>query len=291
MTLLLGIGFVAGAVTAVSPCVLPVLPVLLAGGASGRKPLRIIAGLIASFCVFTLFATWLLSRLGLPQDLLRNLAIAALFVLAATLLLPRLALILERPLAVFSRLRPKRAGGGVLLGVSLGLVFVPCAGPVLATLTAAAANERFGIRTISLMVAYAVGASVPMLLIAYGGRRAAAGLRRHAARVRLVSGALIAAVALALVLHVDDRLTRLNPGVLQSLQTRIEGSASARRELARIEGRHTTLRSTATATAAAGATAGLPDYGAAPAISASGAWINSPPLTIAGLRGKVVLVD
>ena len=66
MLILLGIGFLAGVVTAISPCVLPVLPILLAGGASGRKPLRIIAGLVASFIVFTLFATWLLDQLGLP---------------------------------------------------------------------------------------------------------------------------------------------------------------------------------------------------------------------------------
>ena len=88
MLVLLGIGFLAGLVTAISPCVLPVLPILLAGGASGRKPLRIVAGLVASFVVFTLFATWLLDKLGLPDDLLRNLAIALLFLVAATLLVP-----------------------------------------------------------------------------------------------------------------------------------------------------------------------------------------------------------
>src|SRR6516162_5685330 len=99
MVVLLGIGFVAGVVTAISPCVLPVLPVLLAGGASGRKPLRIIAGLVASFTVFTLFASWLLDRLGLPQDFLRNLAIALLFVVAATLIVPEFARWLERPFA------------------------------------------------------------------------------------------------------------------------------------------------------------------------------------------------
>ena len=64
MLLLIGIGLLAGIVTAVSPCVLPVLPLLLAGGASGRKPLRIIAGLVVSFSAFTLFATWLLDEIG-----------------------------------------------------------------------------------------------------------------------------------------------------------------------------------------------------------------------------------
>src|SRR4249919_3641320 len=99
MVILLGVGFVAGIVTAISPCVLPVLPILLAGGATGRKPLRIVTGLVLSFSVFTLFATWILDKLGLPADFLRNLAIALLFLLAATLLVPQVALWVERPFA------------------------------------------------------------------------------------------------------------------------------------------------------------------------------------------------
>ncbi len=120
MLLLIGIGFLAGIVTAISPCVLPVLPILLAGGVAGPRPLRIIGGLVLSFSVFTLFASWILDKLGLPQDLLRNLAIALLFVMAAVLLVPQLALWLERSLAFFSRLRPANAGGGFFLGVTLG---------------------------------------------------------------------------------------------------------------------------------------------------------------------------
>src|SRR6266702_4477623 len=86
VVLLLLVGFLAGVITAVSPCVLPVLPIVLAGGAtgSGRRPFAVIAGLVASFTLFTLAASSLLSALGLPQDILRNLAIAMLFVLAAT---------------------------------------------------------------------------------------------------------------------------------------------------------------------------------------------------------------
>src|SRR5437764_10257657 len=103
MLVLIGIGLLAGLVTAISPCVLPVLPILLAGGASGRKPFRIIAGLVASFVVFTLFASWLLDKLGLPQDLLRNLATALLFVVAATLLLPHFGLLVEKAFARLSR--------------------------------------------------------------------------------------------------------------------------------------------------------------------------------------------
>src|SRR5436305_1932753 len=209
MALLIGVGLLAGLATALSPCVLPVLPVVLAGGATGRKPLRIVAGLVVSFSLFLLFATWLLDKLGLPQDFLRNLAIVFLFLMAAVLLLPPLALLLERALAVFSRMRTGNAGGGFFLGVTLGLVFVPCAGPFLASITTAAAHETFGLRSIIAAAAYGVGAGIPMLAIALGGREIAGHIRRHAVAVRTTSGVIVALVAIGLVFHADDRLTTL----------------------------------------------------------------------------------
>jgi len=283
---LIGIGLLAGVVTAVSPCVLPVLPVLLAGGASGRKPFRIVAGLVASFSVFTLFATWILDQVGLPQDFLRNLAIALLFVMALTLLVPPAAQLIERPLAVFSRFRPKGVGGGFFLGATLGLVFVPCAGPVLATVTVVAAQSSVGFRAIVLTLAYALGAAIPMLLIARGGREAAAHLRRHAETVRLGSGVLIGAVALALTFHLDDRIAQFTPGYTTFLQNKIEANSTSKKALDKVRGGGQAL-------AAVNKTGGskLPDFGVAPALHADGAWINSPPLTLQQLRGKVVLVD
>jgi cytochrome c biogenesis protein CcdA/thiol-disulfide isomerase/thioredoxin len=281
---LLGIALLAGVVTAISPCVLPVLPILLAGGATGRKPLRIVAGLVASFTVFTLFATWLLDQAGLPQDTLRNLAIALLLVVAATLIVPGAAAVLERPLAIFSRLRPKNAGGGFFLGATMGLVFVPCAGPVLAAITVAAARNEVGWRTAAIALTYGVGAGIPMLAIAAGGRSVSARLRSSADRLRFTAGALMALVALALVFHVDDGLARYTPGYTSFLQSKVEKSKTAERELAKLRGDkalavvHKTV-------------SGLPDYGAAPALHAGGAWINSKPLSIDGLRGKVVLID
>src|SRR5207249_877691 len=149
MIVLLGIGFLAGVVTAISPCVLPVLPIVLAGGASGgrRRPYAIIGGLALSFAAFTLFATWLLDQLGLPQDLLRNAAIALLFLLALTIAVPQLGDLAGRPFVRLGRRRAGELGGGFLLGVTLGLVFAPCAGPVLTTLTVKAATLDFGWRT------------------------------------------------------------------------------------------------------------------------------------------------
>ena len=120
MLLLLAIGFVAGIVTALSPCVLPVLPIVLAGGATGRRPLAIVAGIVVSFTVFTLFAAWLLDLLGLPDDLLRNLAIALLFLVSISLLVPQVAEWLARPLQRLTRRSGGDLGGGFLLGASLG---------------------------------------------------------------------------------------------------------------------------------------------------------------------------
>src|SRR5687767_14375948 len=146
MLILIAIGFVAGIVTALSPCVLPVLPIVLAGGATGRRPLAIITGIVVSFTVFTLFAAWLLDRLGLPQDVLRNLAIALLLLMALTLLVPKVGELLARPLQLLTRRGSGDYGGGFLLGASLGLVFVPCAGPVLAAVTVLAEIGRASCR-------------------------------------------------------------------------------------------------------------------------------------------------
>src|SRR4029434_8351698 len=110
MLVLIGIGLAAGFITAISPCVLRVLPIVFAGGATGgrRKPFAIIAGLVLSFTAFTLFGVWLLRTLGLPEDFLRKLAIGLLFLVAATLLFPRVEEIVQRP---FLRLR-RRVGSG-----------------------------------------------------------------------------------------------------------------------------------------------------------------------------------
>src|SRR4051812_38014676 len=268
MLLLLAIGFLAGAITAVSPCVLPVLPILLAGGAS-RRPLAIVAGLVASFTLFTLFAQWVLGRLGLPQDALRDAALALLFLLAATLLVPPLGMLLERPFLPLTRRRGGDLGGGFLLGASLGLVFVPCAGPVLAAVTVVAATQRVDGRTAGLTLAYAFGAAVPMLGIAAGGRAVAGRLRASAQRIRIAAGVLIAAAAVVIALGFDTRFQTALPGYTDALQSSVEGRAASE------------LRDGS----------GLAVLGTPPEFAGIDRWLNSPPLTLASLRGKVVLVD
>ncbi len=283
MLVLIGIGLAAGFITAISPCVLPILPIVFAGGATGgrRRPFAIIAGLVLSFSAFTLFGVWFLRTLGLPEDLLRNLAIALLFLVAATLLFPKVEEIVQRP---FLRLtgRPRGdLGGGLLLGASLGLVFVPCAGPVLAAITVVGATQDVGFRAIVLTLAYAIGAAIPMLLVAIGGRAGMTALRPHAHRIRQALGVVVGLTALAIAFNVDRHFQTALPGYTQALQNKVEDSSNAQRQLQKLRG----------STRQVAATTSLRDFGPAPQLTGLTNWINGKPLTLKQLRGKVVLID
>ena len=282
----IGLAFVAGLITAISPCVLPVLPIVLAGGASGgrRRPYAIIAGLAVTFLVSILFATWILDQLGLPDDLLRNISIALLFVIAATLIFPQVGVWIERPLSRLSRRPSSDLGGGFLLGCALGFVFVPCGGPAIAFVTSSAASTDFGFKTFAVALAYTVGACIVLLAIALGGQRASRRIRAGVERFRVAFGIIIAAAAFALVFNLDTKLQTWLPGWTDVLQRNTEASSSGRDAFAR--GQNLATRKVAPSTAS-----GIPDYGPAPEFSGVQQWINSKPQTLAALRGKVVLID
>src|SRR3984957_18919321 len=143
MFLLVGVGFLAGLVTGISPCIVPVVPVIIAAGATGadagrRRPYLVVAGLVISFTAVTLVGLEVLNLLHLPDDLLRWAGIALLLILGVGLVISYVGALLERPFAKLPFGAPKARSNGLLLGVSLGFVFVPCAGPVLSTITTVA---------------------------------------------------------------------------------------------------------------------------------------------------------
>ena len=133
MALLILFGFIAGAATALSPCVLPVLPIALSAGATGgrRRPLGIVAGLAVSFTFATVALVYVISALGLPNDFLRKLAIVVLLGFGIVLMIPPLAARLEAWISQFaSRAGVARSRGdgfwsGTAVGASLGLVYAP----------------------------------------------------------------------------------------------------------------------------------------------------------------------
>ncbi len=310
MVLLVLVGFLGGIVTAISPCVLPVLPVVFASGAASglpttpsagpgrrlerrRRPVAVVAGLVVSFGAATLFGSWLLGALGLPQDLLRWVGVAGLGLVGVGLLVPGVGELVERPFVRIGRGRPVTGGGGLVLGMSLGLVFVPCAGPVLAAISVVGATHRIGWSAVVLTAAFCAGIAVPLLAVCLVGQRLTeqvASWRARAAAVRRAAGALLVVAAVLIGADVTSGLQRLVPGYTNTLQSAIEGGSSAGRALAGVTG-----RSTAGALGSCDPQSPvLQDCGPAPAIRGIAHWLNTPgdrPLSLARLRGRVVLVD
>jgi cytochrome c biogenesis protein CcdA/thiol-disulfide isomerase/thioredoxin len=363
ITLIL-IGLLGGLVTGISPCILPVLPVIFAAGAASalpddadggrrrdsvesplpgmeagpggagepgepagggvmavpstgsrpvdvatsrtgtasagggewrrrRRPFAVVGGLVLSFSVFTLVGSWLLSLLGLPQDALRWIGLVVLGVVGLGLIIPAVGDVLERPFTKVAGGRQHSEAGGFVLGLSLGLVFVPCAGPVLAAITVVSANHRFGLGAFALTAAFAVGIAVPLLIFALLGQRLAGRMhlvRSQAAVARRVIGAVLLLTALAIGLNLTDGLQRALPGYTNTLQTQIETNASAKQALGSVTG-NDAGGAIASCTAA---NPTLQQCGTAPPISGISQWLNTPAakaLSINGLRGKVVLVD
>ena len=197
------IGFLGGLVTGISPCILPVLPVIFFSGAQSARvtesngttivaakptlaetlrPYRVIAGLVLSFSVVTLAGSALLQLLHLPQDALRWAGLLALTLIGLGLIFPRFEQLLEKP---FSRIPQKQFGSGSSgfgLGLALGVLYVPCAGPVLAAIVVAGATGSIGADTVALTLSFAVGAALPAQ-----GARARCGVAAAAGGARATS--------------------------------------------------------------------------------------------------------
>jgi len=275
---LVPIAFAAGVITVFTPCILPVLPIVLAGGAgTKRRPYAIAAGLVTTFTAFLLAGAWLWGLLGIGKQHQIQIGAVLLGVLALTLIVPRLGEWAERPLAFMTRRRFGDVGGGFLLGASLGLVFIPCGGPVLAALTSNVARDRVGGWLVVIALAYALGAALPLLAIAAGSRRVATSFRLHAQAVRITGGVLMAVAAVVIYSGWAESLQTRVPSYAQWLQNGIEDSGQAKNRLAHLSG--------------AKSTAGERSGPEAPDLQGITAWINSAPLTMERLRGKVVLVD
>ena len=297
MVLLVIVAFIAGVATAVSPCVLPILPIVLATGADGdkRRPYLVIAGLIASFSFFTLASVQIIKALNLPSSTLRDVAIAVIAVFGLTLLVPAITAGYERLTArlpgVGARMARPGVAGGLITGVGLGLVWTPCAGPILGAITSLAVTAPGSLATLMLVVAYAIGAGLPLLAIALGGRAALARLRLRSASAwaSRAFGILVLVTAGLMAVGADTAisadLTSALPDWTGTLQT-LERAGQVQSALHEVG-----AAPNASGLGSGSAAGGLPVGPAAPNFTGVDHWLNSSPLTMAGLRGKVVLVD
>ena len=300
--MLIIIGFAAGLIAGISPCILPVLPVVFMAGAasrdaaegvhSWRRPLAIVVGLVVSFSFLVLAGSEVISLLHLPQDILRDVGIALLLIVGLGLLSPRLGHLLERPFARLTGRQPSSASGGLVVGLALGLVFVPCAGPVLATITVLGATHHVNLMTVLVTLSFALGAVIPLLFVAVAGERLVSRvgtLRQHAARLRQIGGVVMIVMAVGIAANTFDFAQRAVPGYTSALQRSIEGSSSVRHQLSGLKG-----GPRGSLTSCPSADPSLVTCGAAPEFHNVTAWLNTPQgqaLTMGQLRGKVVLVD
>jgi cytochrome c biogenesis protein CcdA/thiol-disulfide isomerase/thioredoxin len=292
--ILVPIAFAAGVITAFTPCILPVLPIVLAGGSAGtrRRPYAIAAGLVTTFTAFLLAGAWLWGLIGIDEKDQIQIGAVLLLVLALTLIVPKVGELVERPFFFLTRRRTGDLGGGFLLGASLGLVFVPCGGPVLATLTANVATDRVDSRVVAVAIAYALGAALPMLAIAKGSRRLTTSFRRHAQAIRLAGGVLMAGAALVIYKGWAEDLQTKVPGYASWVQNLVEGNSRANDELEELrDQKRPVFVARGEQLASRLNDVPLKDYGTAPDVTGISAWINTPPLSLDALRGKVVLVD
>jgi cytochrome c biogenesis protein CcdA/thiol-disulfide isomerase/thioredoxin len=300
MVLLVLFAFVAGAGTALTPCVLPVLPALLASAGSGgrRRPLGVIAGLTATFTLAIVALASLVDGVGLPGGAVRTLAVLVLLAFGIALLVPALAARVEAPLSRLARFGPRGPGdgfwSGLVVGAGLGFVYAPCAGPILAAVVSVSATQGASGELVAVALGYAAGSALVLLLIAYGGRRLLDRLRAagRGPAVQRTLGAVMVATAVAVATDLDVRFqTALAddfPEIVVNPTRGLERSGAVEDRLADLRGRPR-FEETAPARSA-----GLPVLGRAPDFTGNERWFNTPadaPLDLAGLRGRVVLVD
>jgi cytochrome c biogenesis protein CcdA/thiol-disulfide isomerase/thioredoxin len=288
VALLLLFALIAGAGTALSPCVLPVLPALLSAGATGgrRRPLGIVIGLAVTFTITIVGLATVVDGVGLGDGSLRSLAVIVLLVFGVTLLVPRLSDRIEAWLSPLIRLGPRSTGDGfwtgIGVGAALGFVYAPCAGPILAAVISVSAASG---RTVAVAIAYAAGSAAALFILALGGRAILRRVRGPALARVLGVVMILTAIAVA-----TDRDVAFQNAIADDLPAWVVNPTGHLERSQTVASRLDDLRGKAKFASSAGHD-GLPKLGTAPDFAGITHWLNSAPLHIQQLRGKVVLID
>lgn len=300
MLILLLFAFVAGVVTVLSPCILPLLPVILSSsdGSGKQRPTGVIIGFIASFTFFTLFLSTIVQFSGIPSSALRSLSVVILALFGISLLIPKVQALIEQLFSRFANLMPsgqKRQGfwGGIVIGLSLGLLWTPCVGPILASVISLAITGTVTAQSFLITLSYAIGTAIPLFLIMLAGSTAlqrVPWLVRNTSLIQKLFGVLMIITAVAIHFNVDRSFQTFILNTFPQYGaglTQIEDNQQVQNALQTVtqpkeEGdMKPSLLNKLT----------LPKGPAAPELVPGGEWFNSEPLMLADLKGKVVLVD
>jgi cytochrome c biogenesis protein CcdA/thiol-disulfide isomerase/thioredoxin len=297
MLVLVVFAFLSGAVTALTPCVLPVLPALLSAGATGgrRRVLGIVVGIAATHTIAIVGLASLAGRAGVADEGLRTAAIVVLAAFGLALLLPRVAARIEAPLSRLAPFGPQDRGdgfwSGLAVGGALGFVYAPCATPILAAVISVGATQGTSPRLVAVGLAFALGSALVLFALAFGGRRIAEAVRRagRGPALQRALGVVMIATAVAMATDADLRFQSALADNLPSwLVTPTQGLENSKTVQSRLADLHPAPRFHNMSAEA------LPKLGLAPEFVGNQRWFNTPdgrPLTLRELRGKVVLVD
>jgi len=296
MTVLILFAFLGGVVTILSPCILPILPIILSGSVGGgkNKPYGIVLGFIASFTFFTLFLTTIVRLTGVSPNILRNVSVVILAVFGLSLIVPQIQAKIEHMFSRFASRVPNQQkregfGGGIIVGFSLGLLWTPCVGPILASVITLALTGSVNAAAFIITLAYALGTALPMLAIMYGGRQLlnrTPWLTSNLGNIQKGFGVVMIITAGLILFNVDrgiqSYLLEKFPNYGSGL-TSLEDNSIVRDSLDKIDsdGDKSEVQSAIEGE----------DYPIAPELIVGGEWINSEPLKLSDLRGKVVLLD
>lgn len=288
MFILVVFAFLAGIVTILSPCILPVLPIVLSSTIGGKKtgisrPVGVVLGFIASFTFFTLFLSTIVKISGVSSSVLRTISVFVIAGFGISLLVPKFQIIIEK---IFSRLsgflpRSNIQSGfapGLLIGFSLGLLWTPCVGPILASVISLAITGTVTFDAFVITIAYSLGTAIPMFLIMIGGQnmlQKVPWLLSNTARIQKAFGILMIITAIGIYYNVDRKfqtyLLDIFPQYGVGL-TKFEDNPLIKNNLKQVGQKKVSGP-------------------VAPEIIPGGIWFNSKPLTIAELKGKVVIID
>jgi cytochrome c biogenesis protein CcdA/thiol-disulfide isomerase/thioredoxin len=295
--LLIILAYLGGALTILSPCILPVLPFVFSRADQPfmRSGLPLLAGMALTFAAVATLAAVGGGWVTQANQFGRWLAVALLAVFGLTLLLPKFADHLMRPLvSAGNRLsdfaqadgQQVRPGSSFLLGIATGLLWAPCAGPILGLVLTCAALKGASVGTTLLLVAYAAGAATSLAIALLIGGRVFAAMKRSLGAgewIRRGIGAAMLCGVVAIALGLDT-------GVLARISTVATGGIE-QKLVDQFSGDRKPPESTASAMRVATSDKVLPVEGKLPELSGAVKWLNSPPLTREQLRGKVVVID
>lgn len=299
MLVLLLFAFISGLVTILAPCIWPLLPIIMSSSIAGtghRRPLGITLGIMLSFGTLTLMISYLISIFKLDPNILRLIAVVVIGFLGLTMLVPPLTALFERGVSKLSGMFSQNPAspntgfwGGFIAGLTLGIVWSPCAGPILASIATLAATGKVSFEIVLVTIAYVTGIGIPLFAFAYGSQKLILKSRQlspYTARIQQFFGVIMILTAIAIFTNYDKaiqlKLLDLFPQFGQTLNS-FEGNKAITTELNKLKNYQPT-------TADEG---GLfnQNYPAPEFIGITN-WLNpNQPLTIASLKGKVVLID